>query len=356
MSPEWRAPLTVKPVCGNIVLVGSVKEPRYKECNSSKGAHICQIYRGYSATKTPEEMCEFCVKRSNLLNRYDEKCIEVEVRDSSFKDDNFDVETHYVEFEKIIPESMEIISTYPGEIKNSASKANLIDVTIWLANHGLSLDESMPKKMMTGKERDLLNAINDKFAQNEKKLSPSEVFGLSLKINEGDVYKAMLSAHNLLRGAARGQDVYPGQGMAVQRIPKLFEKLQDIRISKQNSGDWYHLYGTAVHALASDNRGFFTTIKDFFTLTPIKDPSLKNLAVWGGGSFIQLASSTANLINPFHKWITGNSAGGSLLPTLSVLFEEGVISGDLYKDPMETQIDLIGVSWGQKLSSMANSY
>lgn len=77
-----------------------------------------------------------------------------------------------------------------------------------------------------------------------RQLTPSDVMKLALEHRDGEVDRALLLAHNTLRALAR-----PGQGdfgvTGVDGDPKLFDDLFVKLREGDNSGVWYHTFGTA---------------------------------------------------------------------------------------------------------------
>lgn len=64
----------------------SITVKRTEGCNIENRGHICQLYKGYSIGDNIEKACDFCVKRSKFLDNNPEECINIEVRKSSFAD------------------------------------------------------------------------------------------------------------------------------------------------------------------------------------------------------------------------------------------------------------------------------
>jgi hypothetical protein len=101
-----------------------------------------------------------------------------------------------------------------------------------------------------------------------RKLTPGEVLGLALGEAGGDGRKAFLLAHNALRGLARG-DLGDQAVFGIGTDLKFFDKyLQPMSGGGDDSGVWYHLFGTGFYHLQTygkDSSGAAATAADVVT-------------------------------------------------------------------------------------------
>jgi len=100
-----------------------------------------------------------------------------------------------------------------GTLSDSSSENDgTANLAKHLFAHGDGHDEQgeggIPRSNETGKEYELKNAIEEESQNLGRKLSPVDVYRLSLELNNGDVYAANLTAHNMLRAQARGKNSY----------------------------------------------------------------------------------------------------------------------------------------------------
>ncbi|HEY8719244.1 hypothetical protein [Pengzhenrongella sp.] len=98
--------------------------------------------------------------------------------------------------------------------------------------------------------------LAQKIAASSHPLSPAEVFAIALELNKGDVGNALLAAHNTLRALGRG-DLVDQELTGVSKADgSLYgTHLADLRSGAENSGPWYHLFGTAYFELVSSLTG-----------------------------------------------------------------------------------------------------
>jgi len=100
-----------------------------------------------------------------------------------------------------------------------------------------------------GTEASLVQDMVQASTKAAHKLTPGEVLGLALGKTGGDGRKAFLLAHNALRGLARG-DLGDQAVFGIGTDLKFFDKyLQPMVSSGDNSGVWYHTFGTAFYHL-----------------------------------------------------------------------------------------------------------
>lgn len=98
--------------------------------------------------------------------------------------------------------------------------------------------------------------LAQKISSSTHPLSPAEVFSIALDLNKGDVTNALLAAHNTLRALGRG-DMVDQELIGVSRAePSLYgTHLAVLRSGGEDSGPWYHLFGTAYFELLSTETG-----------------------------------------------------------------------------------------------------
>jgi len=104
---------------------------------------------------------------------------------------------------------------------------------------------------LTGQEKALRDAIVARYdarsgAGVDARLDPGDVFSIALDLHKGDATKAMLAAHNTLRELGRGGDLDPPVAMDTAFIPKY---LQPLRAGPEQTGPWYHLFGTGYYSM-----------------------------------------------------------------------------------------------------------
>ncbi|MCE1245829.1 MAG: annexin [Firmicutes bacterium] len=192
-----------------------------------------------------------------------------------------------------------------GKLKDSSGERNgaLLIAHLSTPGDGFS-SQGVPASNETGKEFKLYQAIQKESQTSGKKLNPADVYRLSLELNEGDKFNAMLTAHNTLRAAARGGDSYLG----TQADRKEFKygtygassdhefmknNLQSISGGNDETGGWYHMFGTATAAMKT----------------------------------------------------------GSMASKGMSMFESYLVSRDQWTDPMESRLDEIGIAMGKRVAN-----
>ena len=192
-----------------------------------------------------------------------------------------------------------------GKLTDSSSDYSTGRLALHLSTPGDGFEnKNIAGANYTGKEFQLLKSIEGQRQQSGKKVSPGDVYKLSLEANGGDKFKAMLTAHNMLRAQARG-----GESQLNSQVPKgdrahgsfgygsntnfFKENLQEIRGGGDESGAWYHMFGTSTAAMK-----------------------------------------------------LGGAASHGL-----VGFEEFGVSKDVWSDPMEYRMDKMGIAMGQRVSN-----
>lgn len=119
----------------------------------------------------------------------------------------------------------------------------------WLFSYGGALGGPAARAYVTGTESRLLARIVQRAGRfgspgQPARLSPGEVFALSLELNDGNAAQALLAAHNLLRGAFRN-DAVAAPGITYDNGAYLGRYLMELRGNDDNGGPWYHMFGTA---------------------------------------------------------------------------------------------------------------
>ena len=119
----------------------------------------------------------------------------------------------------------------------------------WLFSYGGALGGPAARAYVTGTESRLLARIVQRAGRfgspgQPARLSPGEVFALSLELNDGNAAQALLAAHNLLRGAFRN-DTVAAPGITYDNGAYLGRYLMELRGNGDNGGPWYHMFGTA---------------------------------------------------------------------------------------------------------------
>lgn len=225
----------------------------------------------------------------------------------------------------------------------TATSYGNLDLAWHLAHHGGTTSTgSSGKSFYTGQELSLNRYIVQQGQAN--KISPVELFAKALEMNQGDVTRALLTCHNVLRAAKSGRENFSDQLSAedkqlidtkiadykklsreqmarrnelesivgIKPDPGIYENLQPVRPGPENNmGAWYHLFGTAVYSFNSQS-GYASNI----LTTDAGDVAARLMArpaVWG---------------------------------------EELLISGDIYSDPNEYCVDHAGIALGDELASV----
>ena len=96
----------------------------------------------------------------------------------------------------------------------------------------------------TGKEGDLYNWM---MAQADGSVEPAALFRQALRLNQGDVYRTLLSIENLLSRAW----LLPDRDRLAQ-TRKLRPFTRTIGPAADTYGSWYHLFGTMLHGYSSN--------------------------------------------------------------------------------------------------------
>lgn len=269
--------------------------------------------------------------------------------------------------EQLIASFQKVLEEY-GEDKLSSEPRSTVGMLLYLANHGTTAKRGDPTQFYTGHEGELNLWVHDQSLQS---VSPADLFEQALKLNDGNITDALLTSHNVLRAATRQcEDFNPapqddweqavwdklgamnddefnayhdkcmdraGPKEAKQRYlremktftdlaaragrisdPELYESLMPLR--GQDAGAWYHLFGTACIAFATDA------------------PNLKYLP----------GTDTVEENNSMPSWV-GMSAADAIA-RLAVYYEEKRVSKDIDTDPNEYCVDLAGLSLGNALA------
>ncbi|MCK6563953.1 MAG: zinc ribbon domain-containing protein [Dehalococcoidia bacterium] len=103
-----------------------------------------------------------------------------------------------------------------------------------------------PSQAPRGSEPALLWAMQQRFAEKGRKLTPKDVMELALQQRDGDVREATLLAHNTLRSMGRAGDQ---EIVGVTFQPESFTNMLETIREGDNAGPWYHTFGTAYFEL-----------------------------------------------------------------------------------------------------------
>ncbi len=167
-------------------------------------------------------------------------------------------------------------STRPSRFNVYAIRDLELHLSSYGAQFTTGLASNVPQEHYTGFEYRLKTAIEERVARNGgRKLTPGDVFEESLRLHQGDVYQALLGAHNLLRAIARGADpglenqgpvekLHAPQADGTKKLILqsnfgsnrddrwLDQNLVDIHggVHDEEGGSWYHMFGTATSAHA----------------------------------------------------------------------------------------------------------
>ncbi len=146
-----------------------------------------------------------------------------------------------------------------------------------------------------------------KWLQGMNQLSAAAIYAKAHQLNNGDVFKALLTAHNALRGIIRPHADQKGLTPEAQQ---LMAKTAPLRgDGDDEAGALYHFFGTAVYGFAWSH---------YVNLLEAKSLLQSDLALYLG-------------------------------PDLIVHVEERVISTDFWSDPREAVVDLAGMDLGKQL-------
>ncbi len=146
---------------------------------------------------------------------------------------------HKYEYNAPTNEDIQKYLTFVSELRNRISRLEVEERALG----------RFRKSIRPGTEMALLDAIKAaKSAKPEgEKLTPGDVFHLALKQTGGKINQALLLAHNTLRALARpGLGDYPVTG--VQEKPEFFNETFVTLREGDNSGPFYHIFGTAFFA------------------------------------------------------------------------------------------------------------
>jgi hypothetical protein len=166
-----------------------------------------------------------------------------------------------------------------------------------------------------------------------KKLSPADVFKKALEINKGDVTKALLACHNVIRSAARGaedfsRELSPEDKALLQR-PN-YKGLDAATTRKKKE--------------LEEIAGMFRNSAIYENLTPFR-PGGDNMGAW----YHFFATSLLSFNNQSMPSLDGSSDMSGALD-LMVWAEENIISGDIYSDPNEFCVDHMGLNLGEAIA------
>lgn len=149
-------------------------------------------------------------------------------------------------------------------------------------------------RVESGQEDALANWIRDQFDPNNRNshhVPLDDVFGKAMELNDGDVFQALVTAHNVLRDGRKSISI---QG-----------PLQDYRgDGGDETGARYHLFGVALYTFASE--------------------------YWREQGVGLLGETILN-------------------PEVIVTAEEAIVSGTIFSDMKEYLVDLQGVDLGREL-------
>lgn len=98
--------------------------------------------------------------------------------------------------------------TSQPRLKNSADDFGWWDFAQYLKRYGneWTNDLTTYRTFITGNEYKLKKGIITESDRLGRKLTPGDVFYLSLELNGGDIFKSLLCAHNTIRAMARGRE------------------------------------------------------------------------------------------------------------------------------------------------------
>jgi len=258
-----------------------------------------------------------------------------------------------------------------------------IKLLFFLVNTGAKNIQHLLDNFYTGKEVSLYKELANRIRRNsELRFSPGDLYRIGLELCDGDQFEALLTCHNMLRAASRGQECFHDQLSDSDKNDLLESELQKysgesvdldllrnhlVPIREENgrddSGGYYHLFGTAVSEYQSEQDTIGASIFLASVTTAGVLPGAL-AAKYGIGKLalcaLGLNFSSHNL--PFYKigefysalWTILNSdkdREGSRAAHLSVLLEERVIFTD--PDVTEYCLDVFGISIGFNLHKKA---
>lgn len=157
-------------------------------------------------------------------------------------------------------------SEFDRALKGRKVTSGARDINAFELNSYIAHTDSSNEKMATGKEQALKDAIESQVMRTMKKLQPGDVLAMSLDLNGGNLAKALLTVHNMLRALSRGDDA--ATGIWDQDL-NFFHQFLDTRFRTEAttpqtdlSDDWYHMFGMATLGFVSQEKGFFELRKD----------------------------------------------------------------------------------------------
>ncbi|PIR29227.1 MAG: hypothetical protein COV38_10800 [Bdellovibrionales bacterium CG11_big_fil_rev_8_21_14_0_20_38_13] len=108
----------------------------------------------------------------------------------------------------------------------------------------------------SGKEGKLKEWV---MSQQDNSITPHSIFKYTLELNKGDLFKAILTIHQLLRNEARFYADYTRNYSTFEKLSNFFNKFIDIRGDLEercdgesggdHAGTWYRIWGTMLHSL-----------------------------------------------------------------------------------------------------------
>ncbi|MBL0136091.1 MAG: hypothetical protein IPP79_20010, partial [Chitinophagaceae bacterium] len=228
-----------------------------------------------------------------------------------------------------------------GAIKDYKTENNENPTATWfwrsgllwfLGNHG---GEALGVKIQyyTGNEIELSTQIINSTSPQ----TPGDVFRKALELNKGDVNKALLACHNVIRASARGAEDFSGQ--LTESEKNLIKKPNYRGLSEEEKKKKYQLEQMA---------GRFKNSQVFEKLAPMRKGD--NMGAWYHFFATSLVSFNNHAYSGFING--GMSSNGAYRNALDLMIwtEENLVSGDIYSDPNEYCIDHYGLKTGDLIA------
>ena len=228
-----------------------------------------------------------------------------------------------------------------GAIKDYKTENNENPTATWfwrsgllwfLGNHG---GEALGVKIQyyTGNEIELSTQIINSTSPQ----TPGDVFRKALELNKGDVNKALLACHNVIRASARGAEDFSGQLTESEKT--LIKKPNYRGLSEEEKKKKYQLEQMA---------GRFKNSQVFEKLAPMRKGD--NMGAWYHFFATSLVSFNNHAYSGFING--GMSSNGAYRNALDLMIwtEENLVSGDIYSDPNEYCIDHYGLKTGDLIA------
>ncbi|MNX29707.1 hypothetical protein D3C86_598510 [compost metagenome] len=252
-------------------------------------------------------------------------------------------------------------------LTSGAKEVNVFDLNAYLAH-----TDSANDLHVTGREAALRDAITQQVERTGKKLQPGDVLALSLDLNDGNVAKSLITAHNALRALSRGDDMATG---VEEQDLEFFHDYLDTRFRTEAttrktdlSDEWYHLFGMAALGFVSQQKGFWELRKDSLAAS---NSSLWSAAPIWAGSVLNTMAKLPGGMDALTDWVANRygmakTDGAALFDALGEQVVFGVLMNGMdggWNDALKGALDRIkpggksiGEDWGEVLDQLSRGW